>query len=128
MSSEKVVRDLRSRQLNPCDKLYWLSRGYPDRPDNWKDLVYETETESDSYYENEEEYEESDSYDEEDCDSDESYTDEEDEYSQSDDDQYDPEFAQYCNERNPNNEEFWKAKGWTGRPHDWKERIESGRF
>ncbi|KAK4876163.1 hypothetical protein RN001_012585 [Aquatica leii] len=29
---------LRSRQLNPCDDLFWKSRGFKERPYNWKDI------------------------------------------------------------------------------------------
>ncbi|KAB0796252.1 hypothetical protein PPYR_10313 [Photinus pyralis] len=30
----------RSRQLNPCDILYWKSRGFSERPHDWQARVY----------------------------------------------------------------------------------------
>ena len=27
------------------------------------------------------------------------------------------------NQLNPNNRAYWEARGWTGRPSDWKERV-----
>ncbi len=31
--------EVRSRQLDPEHPNYWKSRGYPDRPDNWEDIL-----------------------------------------------------------------------------------------
>lgn len=32
----RLQLNLHSRQRNPSDPLYWKSRGFPDRPANWK--------------------------------------------------------------------------------------------
>lgn len=35
----KCANDLKARQNNPCDILYWQARGYSERPVNWWDLA-----------------------------------------------------------------------------------------
>jgi hypothetical protein len=35
--------DHRARQLHPENELYWKSRGYPGRPENWKTLLQQEE-------------------------------------------------------------------------------------
>lgn len=39
---EEVIID-RAIKLNPTNELYWKSRGYSERPENWKEIV-ETKT------------------------------------------------------------------------------------
>ena len=35
---EEVILD-RSIKLNPTNDLYWKSRGYDERPENWKQII-----------------------------------------------------------------------------------------
>ncbi|RZC42070.1 uncharacterized protein BDFB_001722 [Asbolus verrucosus] len=88
---------LRSRQLNPCDHLFWKSRGYPERPQNWK--------QSESYSEDE-------------------YSTDNDE-SCSEDSNFDEENRLKSLQNNPNNDEYWRIRGWPRRPNDWRGNLKA---
>ncbi|EFA09686.1 uncharacterized protein LOC103314316 [Tribolium castaneum] len=100
---------LRSRQLNPCDPLFWKSRGYPGRPVDWRERLEDM-----GYYDDNSTDEESTEYETES------------EYDSESEDESD--YEDHClrsNQNNPNNDEFWRLRGWTRRPDDWRERIRS---
>ena len=40
-SEQQKVIDNRAEQLNPTSNLYWIVRGYDERPENWKELIVE---------------------------------------------------------------------------------------
>ncbi|XP_023023980.1 uncharacterized protein isoform X2 [Leptinotarsa decemlineata] len=122
LTQEQIT--LRSRQLNPCDHLFWRSRGYAERPDNWEDILeeigyYASDTEG-SYHEEESEYEEEAEFEEE------SEYDEEEDSAEEEEDSEDEEYEEHMtisNENNPNNDAFWRLRGYSERPDNWRELI-----
>ncbi|KAJ3643049.1 hypothetical protein Zmor_025787 [Zophobas morio] len=119
---------LRSRQLNPCDELYWKSRGWPQRPYNWRERIYAHDDEDtdddesdiyseadysddDYYYSDEDDFYYSDEDESEECD--------EDYYSDQDYDEYEEERLRSL-QNNPNNVEYWRLRGYLSRPSNWR--------
>ncbi|CAH1374838.1 unnamed protein product [Tenebrio molitor] len=154
--------NLRSRQLNPCDHLFWKCRGYPERPNNWEEILenmgyYDRDDQNDENDSQESFESETDSYEDESCEeecddeyceeesedecSEEEYEDEESEMEYEDeesemedegseeeyqDEESEEEYEAHrlnSNQNNPNNDEYWRLRGWSQRPDDWRERI-----
>ncbi|KAF7286136.1 hypothetical protein GWI33_007385 [Rhynchophorus ferrugineus] len=120
-AAQEIV--LRSRQLNPCDVLYWKSRGYLERPANWKELLKDNDNEeideSDNNYNDDEDSESEDEYDDEneDEENDENY-----DYGSCDcDDAY--RHAYISNSKNPNNDLYWQQRGYSSKPNNWKDLL-----
>ncbi|XP_076250092.1 uncharacterized protein LOC143189960 isoform X2 [Rhynchophorus ferrugineus] len=141
-SGEKDAQQkaLRSRQLNPCDPLYWKSRGYPDRPINWKELLEENRNKEECYDQDENCYDEDyDEYEADSCDEFfEKYADFLDEYEDclgggafydyygdEDCDEDLPEvILNDCRRSFPQNTLFWTSRGYLKKPSNWKEIYE----
>ncbi|XP_063926285.1 uncharacterized protein LOC135139857 isoform X2 [Zophobas morio] len=49
---------LRSPETNPCDDLFWKSRGYPEKPRNWQQLLEAMDYQTDESDQSDSEYEE----------------------------------------------------------------------
>ncbi|KAJ3643050.1 hypothetical protein Zmor_025788 [Zophobas morio] len=92
---------LRSPETNPCDDLFWKSRGYPEKPRNWQQLLEAMDYQTDE--------------------SDQSSS--ETQFSSDSDTESDSEYEEHLQNNENNKDQFWGSRGRSERACDWRARI-----